>query len=82
MWLLHRLLIGNRLKEVRYALYHDAGVTHGDLYSSNIMWKYCESMSIKIVDCDAGHCVEEGDFLLKYFDSCCPLLKITTSAIL
>eukprot|EP00657_Telonema_sp_P-1_P009829 TRINITY_DN4064_c0_g1_i2.p1 TRINITY_DN4064_c0_g1~~TRINITY_DN4064_c0_g1_i2.p1 ORF type:complete len:293 (-),score=21.57 TRINITY_DN4064_c0_g1_i2:346-1224(-) len=45
---------------------HDAGVIHGDLYVSNIMWRVgsnCpEAVDIKIVDWDGSHCCDEGDF--------------------
>ena len=53
-----------RLKEIVHALYHDAGVIHGDLYASNIMWKHTDdgTVNIKIVDWDAAHCKEELDF--------------------
>lgn len=54
-----------RLKEIVHALYHDAGVIHGDLYASNIMWRCTDTddkMSIKIVDWDGAHCKEESDF--------------------
>jgi len=45
-------------------LVHSAGVIHGDLYASNIMWKRNEknNVIIKIVDWDASHCLEEGRF--------------------
>lgn len=58
-------------------IYHTAGVIHGDLYASNIMWKADghDNVDIKIIDWDGAHCVEEGDFsdlakraLAKYFD--------------
>ena len=54
-------------------LVHAAGVIHVDLYASNIMWKSNadniagdpNSVCIKIVDWDASHCMEEGDFAPK-----------------
>ena len=53
----------DRFKEIVHALYHDAGVIHGDLYASNIMWKCTDDiMYIKIVDWDGAHCKEELDF--------------------
>jgi len=51
------------------ALVHSAGVIHVDLYASNIMWKRSDDdndehwVRIKIVDWDASHCLEEGDFV-------------------
>ncbi len=43
---------------------HSAGVIHGDLYLSNVMYKVQEdnSVSIKIIDWDAAHCLSEGEF--------------------
>ena len=43
---------------------HCAGVIHVDLYSSNIMWR-CASgeVEIKIIDWDAAHCLDEGEFV-------------------
>mmetsp|Transcript_3559 Transcript_3559/g.5041 ORF Transcript_3559/g.5041 Transcript_3559/m.5041 type:complete len:446 (-) Transcript_3559:107-1444(-) len=45
-------------------LVHSAGVIHGDLYASNIMWSRTveNDVIIKIVDWDASHCLEEGGF--------------------
>jgi serine/threonine protein kinase len=45
------------------ALVHEAGVIHVDLYASNVMWKQENGkILIKIIDWDAAHCLEEGDF--------------------
>jgi hypothetical protein len=43
---------------------HAAGVVHGDLYVSNIMWKQNKhgSIIIRIIDWDTAHCLSEGDF--------------------
>ena len=43
---------------------HSAGVIHGDLFLSNVMYKIEEdnSVSIKIIDWDAAHCLSEGKF--------------------
>jgi hypothetical protein len=64
------------LNSIVHDLYFSAGVIHGDLYASNIMWKCENRMSIKIVDWDGAHCVEEGNFcdeirarLESYFDT-------------
>ena len=49
-------------------LIHKAGVIHVDLYASNVMWMPevdSRRLSIKIVDWDASHCLEEGDFSAK-----------------
>jgi serine/threonine protein kinase len=44
-------------------LVHEAGVIHVDLYASNVMWKQENGkVLIKIIDWDAAHCLEEGDF--------------------
>ena len=53
--------------EVRKAVdaVHRAGVLHGDLYLSNIMFKVEEGgrvVTIKIIDWDVAHCLEEGKF--------------------
>lgn len=42
----------------------EAGVIHGDMYISNVMYKVseCGAVDIKIVDWDAAHCIDEGDF--------------------
>jgi len=47
-----------------------AGVVHGDLYSSNVMYAIDNEgqMKIKIVDWDAAHCLEEGNFVEKVGD--------------
>jgi hypothetical protein len=50
------------------SLVHSAGVIHADLFASNIMWKRSDNdercvVHIKIVDWDASHCLEEGDFV-------------------
>lgn len=44
---------------------HAAGVIHGDLYLSNVMWKVepDESVSIIIIDWDTAHCLAEGKFV-------------------
>ena len=51
-----------------------AGVIHGDLYISNVMYKVLQlrrdsgevaSVEIKLVDWDAAHCLEEGQFSSK-----------------
>jgi hypothetical protein len=46
---------------------HEAGVLHGDLYFSNVMWKLesDETVQVKIVDWDAAHCLNENDFVPK-----------------
>eukprot|EP01031_Cornospumella_fuschlensis_P027391 gene27391-33082_t len=44
---------------------HNAGVLHGDLYLSNVMWRRREgadSIDIKLIDWDASHLLAEGDF--------------------
>ena len=43
---------------------HRAGVIHVDLYLSNVMYRVEEdkSVSIKIIDWDAAHCLSEGRF--------------------
>ena len=43
---------------------HNAGVIHSDLYPSNIMWRHEEdgTISIKLIDWDASHRIEEGQF--------------------
>ena len=53
---------------------HKAGVIHCDLYISNVMWKSSPPptsssgpstkyiVDIKIIDWDAAHCLEEGQF--------------------
>jgi hypothetical protein len=43
-----------------------AGVVHGDLYPSNIMWRRSRDegeVLIKIIDWDAAHCLREGRFV-------------------
>jgi hypothetical protein len=42
----------------------DAGVIHGDLYLSNILWKQDaeNDIEIKIIDWDTAHCISEGCF--------------------
>jgi hypothetical protein len=46
------------------AAVHDAGVIHCDLYLSNVMWRQEEggAISIKLIDWDASHRIEEGKF--------------------
>jgi hypothetical protein len=46
-------------------LVHDAGVVHGDLYMSNVMWQQQADgrVVVKIVDWDTAHCLEEGNFV-------------------
>jgi serine/threonine protein kinase len=46
---------------------HRAGVLHGDLYLSNVMWKQesDEKVCVKIVDWDAAHCLDEEKFVPK-----------------
>jgi len=48
---------------------HEAGVLHGDLYFSNVMWMLDEygTVQIKIVDWDAAHCLDERKFVDKVF---------------
>jgi hypothetical protein len=49
---------------------HEAGVVHGDLYFSNVMWMLDNdgtSVHIKIVDWDAAHCLDEGKFVDKVY---------------
>lgn len=42
---------------------NDAGVVHGDLYLSNVMWRLRNDVvEIKIIDWDAAHCLSEGVF--------------------
>lgn len=42
---------------------NDAGVVHGDLYLSNVMWRQNNStIDIKIIDWDTAHCLDEGRF--------------------
>ena len=53
----------SELNAVVNNMYRIAGVVHGDLYASNIMYKYENNeVSIKIVDWDASHCVSESNF--------------------
>jgi serine/threonine protein kinase len=49
------------------AAVNDAGVIHGDLYLSNVMWRPDDhgGVDIKIIDWDAAHCVDEGGFTPK-----------------
>jgi hypothetical protein len=48
---------------------HEAGVLHGDLYFSNVMWMLDNdgTVQIKIVDWDAAHCLDERKFVDKVF---------------
>ena len=48
---------------------HEAGVLHGDLYFSNVMWMVDNdgTVQIKIVDWDAAHCLDERKFVDKVF---------------
>jgi len=50
-------------------LIHKAGVIHVDLYASNVMWRKeslsadgTEVVSIKVIDWDAAHCIDEHCF--------------------
>jgi hypothetical protein len=45
---------------------HEAGVIHVDLYLSNVMWRVVgDAVEIKLIDWDAAHCLDEGDFVPK-----------------
>eukprot|EP01031_Cornospumella_fuschlensis_P026910 gene26910-32518_t len=54
-------------KALRHAVacIHNAGVLHGDLYLSNVMWRHrndTNSIDIKLIDWDASHLLAEGSF--------------------
>ena len=63
---LYRCFLDALSEAIRYV--HEAGVLHCDLYPSNIMWKQQLSsegemcVSIRIIDWDCAHCLDEGEF--------------------
>ena len=45
-------------------LMHIAGVVHGDLYFSNVMWRERNGrVEIKLIDFDCSHLLSENDFV-------------------
>jgi hypothetical protein len=63
----HAYLLFKDALKTAVNMLHEAGVLHGDLYFSNVMWKLesDETVQVKIVDWDAAHCLNENDFVPK-----------------